>query len=92
MKTSSIILASALTLGAFSSQVNAQESALENLLTVLVKQAVTMTTSELESSARELVANTSHVFELETPAVKTRVSVTDIAAKPSKKENQDAGE
>ncbi|MEW9799612.1 hypothetical protein [Alteromonas sp. CYL-A6] len=92
MKASSLILLSTLALGTVSTQVNAQESALENLLGKLVSQAVAMTTAELENNARTLVANTSHMFELESSTVATRVSVTDIVAEKNEEDETDAGE
>ncbi len=93
MKTSSLIIAAAITAGSFSASAQAQDSRLENFVGSLVEQAVAITTSELGNSARQLVANASHMFELDASTVNTRVSVTDLVAEqPKKADEQDTGE
>ncbi|GGW91787.1 hypothetical protein [Alteromonas halophila] len=92
MKASTLIIASVLTVGTFSGQAQANESGLDRFVSHLVAQTVSMTTNELENSARQLVANASHMFELDAATVSTRVSVTDLAAEKPEKETQDTGE
>lgn len=92
MKTSSLIFAAAVTAGSFSANAQA-DSRLEIFVGSLVEQAVTVTTTELGNSARQLVANASHMFELDASTINTRVSVTDLAAEPADKaDKQDTGE
>lgn len=92
MKASSLLIVSVLTVGSLGTQVQAKESGLESFVGSLVDQAVTMTTAELGNSARQLVANASHMFELEATTVNTRVSVTDLAAEKSQGQSQNTSE
>lgn len=85
MKTQSLIVASALVIGSFSTQVNAQESGLEKFVGHMLSQAVQMTSNEISQGVQQVVANTSHMFELDGKAVSGSVSVTDIAKTESKK-------
>lgn len=92
MKASSLLIASVLTVGSLGSHVQAEESGLENFVSSLVDQAVTMTTAELGNSARQLVANASHMFELDATTINTRVSVTDLVAETPQEKSQDTSE
>lgn len=84
MKTQSLIVASALVLGSFSAQANAQESGLERFVGHMLSQAVQITSNEIQQSVKQVVANTSHMFELDGKAISGSVSVTDIAKADSK--------
>lgn len=92
MKASSLLIVSVLTVGSLGTQAQAQETGLENFVSSLVEQAVTMTTSELGNNARQLVANASYMFEPDVSTISTRVSVTDLAAEKPQDQSQDTSE
>ena len=92
MKASSLLIVSVLTVGSLGTQAQAQETSLENFVSSLVEQAVTMTTSELGNNARQLVANASYMFEPDASITNTRVRVTDLAAEKPQEQSQDTSE
>ncbi|RDV24013.1 hypothetical protein DXV75_16265 [Alteromonas aestuariivivens] len=78
MKSKSLI-AAALLSAAFSSQVFAQESSVERVLSQFITHAVTTTGYELKMGVRQAIANTAHAFDPQQNTRSGTVTVTDLA-------------
>ncbi|GGF58801.1 hypothetical protein [Alteromonas lipolytica] len=80
MKTKSIIITSLVALGlSVSAQANAQDSAVERLMSSLIANAVSATQAEINLDVQQNIANAAHHFSL-TDAPVGKVSVQELAA------------
>lgn len=79
MKAATIIGLGLLTSVSFASQAQAQDSALETLLSSYVEHAVMLTAEEINFGAQQAVANFAHHFDINT-SPKGAVNVTDLVA------------
>lgn len=92
MKAATIIGLGLLTSASFASHVQAQETALETLLSSYVEHAVTMTAEEINLSAQQAVANFAHHFDIDMSSPKGAVNVTDLVANNTQVEDIDTSD
>lgn len=76
-------------LATVSMNTNANQVSVEQIVTNLVQSAVVTAANELENSVQQSVLNTSHQFTLGNERlIKTKVSITDLAAKQKQESNE----
>lgn len=89
MSTKLTIASTLIATAAMSANVQAQEISLQDFVGHMVTTAVTVTQQEVRQNVQQAVANTSYsVFN--TPGAS--VKITDLAAEPTKKSQQDSAE
>ncbi|MDC8832314.1 hypothetical protein [Alteromonas gilva] len=93
MKAKSIIITSVIALGlSVSAQANAQESAVDRLMSSLINNAVSATQAEIRREVQQNIANATYHLSLSEAPV-GHVSVKDIVAtEKSTKESQGTAE
>lgn len=81
MNTKSIIFATVLfTSSAFSAPLLAQEGGVQQILSHMVKQAVSAASQEIEEQIDKVVITSGNMLSLEDVSVKGKVAIVDIAS------------
>ncbi len=92
MKLKSIVVTSVIALGlTMSAQANANESALQRLMSSLISSAVSTTQAEISNSVQQNIANVTYHLSLSDAPVGS-VSVQDLAKVEEVKESNTADE